>query len=106
MPQTVPVACSLTAHERPDRQRLMSALGEGLIAVDAEGREASLSFAKDQGQAIDRFVESESECCPFFGFEINDGAESTVLSVTAPEGGEWAVRGLVAGFVAGWGAAV
>lgn len=101
MPQTIPIACSLDQADLPDRASLMEALGRDLVAVQADGLRATLSFQTDQGR-IEEFVRAESSCCPFFEFEVaHHGAEAT-LRIGAPEGAEWALRGLVAGFVAGW----
>ena len=102
MPQTIPIACSLDQAELPGRAKLMQELGGTLTAVEANGLRASLTFRCDRSRVED-FVAAESGCCPFFEFEVAEAGETTSLSVGAPEGGEWAVRGLVAGFVAGWG---
>jgi hypothetical protein len=105
MPETVPIACSLEQSELLDRARAMARLGGRLVAVEAEGRDARLRFAASHG-AVDEFVRAESDCCPFFDFTVAERGEDVELRVGAPEGGEWAVRGLVAGFVAAWGALV
>lgn len=102
MPETIPIACSLDQAELPERGAQMSALGQALVAVHAEGAEARLRFPADQADAIDAFVAAESSCCPFFSFEQRPNGEEIELVVCAPSDGEWAVRGLVAGFVAGW----
>ena len=102
MPETIPMACSLDQDARPDRAETMARLGGKLLAVEAEGLSAHLRF--DGGrEPVDEFVRDESACCPFFDFRVADEGATTMLAVAAPEGGEWAVRGLVAGFVAGWG---
>jgi hypothetical protein len=106
MSQAVPIACSLPAAERPDRSGLMADLGATrLTGVRTEALEATLRFANDEETraGLRSFVDAESQCCPFFEFELRyqDGAE--VLDVRAPQGGEWAIRALVAGFVVGWG---
>ena len=105
MSHAVPIACSLPAAERPDRGALMADLGaRSLTGVRSQQLEATLRFANDEETraSVRSFVDAESECCPFFEFELraDDGAHT--LDVRAPEGGEWAIRGLVAGFVAGW----
>ena len=106
MPETMPIACSLDAAELPDRVTRMAELGRSLVAVHAEGPGARLRFPVERRTEIDAFIAAESNCCPFFAFDtaLIDG--EVELSVTAPEDAEWAVRGLVAGFVAGWGSLV
>jgi hypothetical protein len=103
MPETIPIACSLEPAELPDRAQLISALGESLEAVDAEGRQARLYFPATKEDELRQFMTSESSCCPFFSFDLTELDGRLELRVGAPEGSEWAVRGLVAGFVAGWG---
>ena len=106
MPETIPIACSLEQAELPGRAELLATLGESLEAVDAEGRQARLRFPARVEADLRDFIASESSCCPFFGFELIQAGELLELRVGAPEDGEWAVRGLVAGFVAGWGGLV
>jgi hypothetical protein len=106
LPEAIPIACSLDQAERPARAERMAALGRDLEAVDVDGREASLRFIADRRQALEDFVRAESVCCPFFSLEIVAEPDRVRLEVSAPEDAEWAVRGLVAGFVAGWGGLV
>jgi hypothetical protein len=105
MPETIPIACSFEQSELPDRAALMAELGAGLVAVEADGLHASLCFEECRA-GLEDFVRAESDCCPFFDFQLSEERGQTLLRVGAPEGGEWAVRGLVAGFVAGWGGLV
>ena len=105
MPETILIACSLDEAQLPDRAAAMARLGTSLVAVQADGRRAELGFATDR-ERVDEFVRAESGCCPFFEFDVANGGGETTLRVGAPEGGEWAVRSLVAGFVAGWGGLV
>lgn len=103
MSATTPIACSLDRSELSDRARSMAVLGESLLAVEADGRHASLCFPATRHLELEELVRAESRCCPFFSFELTAAQQTVRLEVGAPEGGEWAVRGLVAGFVAGWG---
>jgi hypothetical protein len=106
MPTTIPIACSLDQADRPERSAQMADLGKSLSAVFSEGRNARLRFPLHQRVALEAFVAAESSCCPFFSFEQTRVADEVELAVSAPDDGEWAVRGLVAGFVAGWGGLV
>jgi hypothetical protein len=102
LPETMPIACSLDQKERRARAELIAALGQDLQALEAELREAKLWFAAERRPELIEFVRDESRCCPFFAFSVVDEPGRVRLEVGAPEHGEWAVRGLVAGFVAGW----
>lgn len=103
MPTTIPIACSLEKAELPAQAELMATLGEDLEAVDADGLVAKLWFSAERRPELEAFVRAESSCCPFFTFAVSDEGDRVRLEVSAPDEGEWAVRGLVAGFVAGWG---
>jgi hypothetical protein len=106
MPETTPIACTLDQRELPDRARQLAELGRELIGVDARGADASLRFPTERSTDIDAFIAAESSCCPFFSFEKTDDGDAIKLAISAPADGEWAVKGLVAGFVAGWGGLV
>lgn len=103
MPDPIPIACRLEQRELPARAKLMATLGHDLQAVEADGLAARLRFGPELRPELEAFVKAESQCCPFFTFAVRDEPDRVRLEVAAPEDGEWAVRGLVAGFVAGWG---
>jgi hypothetical protein len=105
MPETIPIACSLGQADLPERAELLARLGQRLAGVEAGGLAARLRFPAEDEDQLRQFIALESSCCPFFSFDLAEAGDRLVLRVRAHEGGEWAVRGLVAGFVAGWGAA-
>jgi hypothetical protein len=105
MPTKMPIACNLTADQMPQRITDASQLGrEGLLDVSTDGPRAELRFKTDaQTRAgIEQFIAAESECCPFFAFELAEESAAVVLAIEAPEEGAWALRGVVAGIVSGW----
>ena len=102
MPDPNPIACSLDQEELTDRGRLLAALGQVMTAIEASGRGAELSFPASHRDDLESFIRAESSCCPFFEFSLVEAGNDLKLSIGAPAGGEGAVRGLVAGFVAGW----
>lgn len=102
MPTEIPIACSLSEAERPERAALLERLGAELLSVEARGSAAALVFSSARADDLESFVASESSCCPFFDLDITEAGDEITLSVGAPEDADWAVRGLVAGFVAGW----
>ncbi|UJA21527.1 hypothetical protein HJD18_15770 [Thermoleophilia bacterium SCSIO 60948] len=105
MPEAIPIACSVDPAKLPDRGEQMAELGQMMTAMEADGREAKLSFPISRRNDVEDFIRAESSCCPFFEFSLAEG-DDLELSVSAPDGGDWAVRGLVAGFAAGWGGLV
>lgn len=98
-----PIACSLSAEAVPDRAAWMREIGQDLQAIAADRARATLSFSAERREELEEFVRAESGCCSFFDFELTAEADVARLSITAPEDAHWAVRGLVAGFVAAWG---
>jgi len=106
MSPRTPIACNLEKAERPVRAEALAALGGRLVAIDAKGRRATLEFEPGAEEEIAELVEAEARCCPFFEFEQETAADAAVLRIGVPHGGEWALRGVVAGFAAGWRALV
>ena len=102
MPESIPIACSLDQTARKGRSAQIAELGQSLSAVRAEGASARLRFPLDRSEQVKAFVVAESRCCPFFSFDQVVTESEVELAVSAPEDAEWAVKGLVAGFVAGW----
>jgi hypothetical protein len=102
MTTSIPIACNLDQVQLSDRRAELVALGGVMTAVEAEGRYARLRFPAERRDDLERFVEAESSCCPFFAFRVIAEGDAVELRVEGPEDSEWAVRGLVAGFVAGW----
>ncbi|HEX6116707.1 MAG TPA: hypothetical protein VFY99_06365 [Solirubrobacterales bacterium] len=84
----------------------MAKIGRELHAVDADRARATLSFPAERREELEEFVRAETGCCGFFDFELTAEGDIARLSIAAPEDAHWAVRGLVTGFVAGWGGLV
>jgi hypothetical protein len=103
---TATIACSLAGAELPDRADWMRGLGQSLVGVVADRGTARLRFESEKSEELAEFVRAESGCCGFFEFGLATENGTSELSVTAPQSAAWAVRGLVAGFVAGWGGLV
>jgi hypothetical protein len=82
----IPIACSLTAEEAPDR----IAEWQGVLAA-ATAREATpdgfrLHFARDAAIAarLADLAAREVDCCAFFDFTVTITNEALVLGVVAP----------------------
>ena len=102
MTTPVPIACSLEGAELDARGESIRELGSSLLGVDADRASARLRFDADKHPELEDFVRAESSCCSFFAFDLATENGVSQLTINAPEDAGWAVRGLVAGFVAGW----
>ena len=88
MPTELPIACSLSANELPQRLEEMAVLGRAaLVDVHLESRRAQLRFAPGAGvrDRVQAVVAAESECCAFLTMRVTDEPDAVVLTVDAPE---------------------
>jgi hypothetical protein len=96
-----PIACSLTPEEMPERVAEIEALGRDALLGSAPG-ERSFAFRfrpdPDTLARVEAFVAAESQCCAFLGFEIAREDDATILTMTAPPGGEQVLRELAGAF--------
>jgi hypothetical protein len=101
MPAELPIACSLSASELPDRMTEMAELGrDALLDARVDGARAQLRFAAGEGvrERVARFVEAESRCCAFLSFALAEAPDEVVLRIDAPAGAEGVLAELVAAF--------
>jgi len=95
----LPIACTLNATDLRARGEELRALGRDALldATEDEGR-AVLRFRADPsvGKRVEAIVAAESECCAFLDFEVVHGPDTTVLTISAPNGGAEMVHELVA----------
>jgi hypothetical protein len=103
---TATIACNLGGTALSDRGDWIRELGRSLIAIHADRGQARLRFEAEKRGELEEFVRAESGCCSFFEFGLATENGTTELSISAPEDAGWAVRGLAADFVAGWGSLV
>jgi hypothetical protein len=98
MPTDLPIACSLSATELPQRLAEMADLGlAALVDARSEPLHAQLRFAagadvRDRVQAV---VAAESQCCAFLTMRVTDGPDTVELAIDAPEGAELVLSELV-----------
>jgi len=103
MPEQLPVACSLSAPELPERLAQMAELGrDALLGARNDGTHARLRFAAGAGirARVDAIVSAESHCCAFLTMHVSEGPDTVVLTVEAPEGAEVVLAELVDAFAA------
>ena len=88
IPDSPPIACSLTAADY--RQRVADA---GQVARDAlrerqpidGGGRLTFEDTTDVRRRLEAFVAAESSCCPFLTMSLTSTAGRLVLDVTGPE---------------------
>jgi hypothetical protein len=101
MPTELPIACSLSATELPQRLAEMADLGRAAL-VDArmEPLQAQLRFAAGSGvrDRVAAVVAAESLCCAFLTMSVADEPDRVVLTITAPDGAEAVLGELVDAF--------
>ena len=101
MTTELPIACSLGAGDLNDRLAEIADLGrDALFEAELAGLRAELRFARAPGiaQRLAQIVAAESECCAFLTMTVREQADALVLTITAPEGAELVLEGLVDGF--------
>jgi hypothetical protein len=97
MDDTTPIACTLDPRRMPQRGDEIRRLGrDGLLATEPGERSVTLRFRSEPAirEQLDRIVAAESACCAFLDFALEEEPGATVLTIEAPEGGEWAAHGL------------
>jgi MerR family transcriptional regulator, copper efflux regulator len=101
MSQPLPIACSFSGADFASRVAELRALGgDGLLSVSEEPGRAVLRFrpAADIRKRVEATAAAESECCAFLDFRVDHDAETTTLTITAPNGGAEVVSELAALF--------
>jgi hypothetical protein len=101
MSEQVPIACTLTAAELPERMAEMAAVGRAsLIGVQAGERFAELRFRpeRDTRDRLAAIVAAESECCAFLAMRLDEEPDVLRLRIEAPAGAEPVLEELVEAF--------
>jgi hypothetical protein len=100
MGKDIPIACSLTADELPERLAELSALGrDSLLSIGPDG---VLRFRADERTRarLEAIIAAEARCCSFLSFDLREQGGVLELTITAPEGGEPLASELAGAFVA------
>lgn len=98
-----PIACTLTAEERPGRVAELRAIGQrALLTADVAAGQAVLRFAPsaETRERLEAIVAGEARCCAFLSMTLTDSDDAVVLTITAPDGAEPVLAELVAAFLA------
>jgi len=80
---STPVACTLTAADRPAHEALLRELSAHAVAADCRPGEARIAFRGAPRERLAAFVAAEAACCPFLGLALDDRADDVVLTITA-----------------------
>jgi hypothetical protein len=102
VPTELPITCTLSPSEVPERLAEMSHLGRAaLLDVDRSHARAILRFragatTRDRLEAI---VAAEARCCAFLDMTVAEDRDALALTITAPAGAELVLDELVAAFV-------
>jgi hypothetical protein len=99
--RSTPVACTLTAADRPAHEALVRELAGYAVGVGSRPGEARVSFRGARRALLDAFVAAESACCPFFGFVVDEHADHVRLTITAPPAAQTLLAGLAASLAGG-----
>ena len=103
MAQDLPIACTLTGAELPERLAEIAEVGRaGLVSVERHDASAVLRFRAEPAlrERLAAVVEAESRCCAFLDLRLTDEPGAIVLTLGAPAGGEPVLHGLVDAFAA------
>jgi hypothetical protein len=99
MAAELPIACSLDATAFAARQAEIEGLGATALGeVHLRGAHAELRFRDGVRPAVERFIEAETSCCPFFAMRLDDAADGVVLTIDVPPGAESILAELVDAF--------
>lgn len=101
MTSQLPVACSLSAAELPQRLAEMRAIGEtSFVGAEIDAQRALIRFEPEQDLArrLEDVVDKEAECCSFLAISVADREGELELEIVAPDGAEELLEDFVAAF--------
>ena len=83
---TAPIACTLTAGEVQERRLLLEWLRDHLQQVDRTEHGMLLHFPAGEAVAaqLRHFADVETQCCRFWGFDVESTATGLALRWDAP----------------------
>jgi MerR family copper efflux transcriptional regulator len=81
----LPIACSLSSADQAGRLASWRALeAESMLDAEVTERGASMRFRAGAEVRLRRLIAAESECCPFFEFDLRAEGPDLRLSVEGP----------------------
>ena len=85
------IACSLDSAQMDERRDLIKGTFRTFLqSTTRSARTLHLRFLNDPEalSALQHIIELESECCPFFSFDLSKADDSIFLAIGVPEGAE------------------
>lgn len=86
----IPLACNLAVFspaERTEHLARSRRLFRSIECLTEESDGYVLALASSCRAEIERWVEAEQRCCPFYRFEVSDdGGASLLIRISGPEG--------------------
>src|SRR4051794_28464228 len=101
MPNELPIACSLSAAELPERLAEMNDLGRSaLLGVERKGTTAVLRFGHrpETSARLAAVVAAEAQCCAFLDMTLRESPDALALTIVAPPDAGPVLDELVAAF--------
>jgi hypothetical protein len=87
MSKDLPVACSLSATQLPERLAQIAELSrDAFVAQDRQGRLRFRASARTRAR-LEALVAAESECCAFLALDLNEDGGHLLLTIDAPPEG-------------------
>ncbi len=95
MAETEPIVCTLTESDRQDRGAAWRKLfGSGLVERDRVPGGIRLIAAPGAALSLIELIDLERECCTWIRFEVREGSEGAVVTLTADGDGEATLAGM------------
>jgi len=83
------MACSLQPDEWVERKKLIQQIGSNGVEdvkFDAEMLAFQFRATPELRGSLEKLIDLEATCCPFFEFELDEHDSSLTLTVQAPNG--------------------
>ena len=96
--EPIDFACTIDPAGLKQRVNQLDSLVPQVLGLRRDGLTLALTFPAGAAQDVQAFVAEESNCCPFFSFEIDQTDQWLRLGIRTPPGGEAMLEALQAAF--------
>ena len=95
MAEAKPIVCTLDDSDRQDRGAAWrKLLGSGLVERERLQGGIRLVAAPGAVASLIELIDLERECCAWINYEVSEGSEGAVVTLTAEGDGEAALAGM------------